>query len=91
MIILVTAMQVLLQQVGITLPIVIAIAIAAWLQTKRLDTIEKRIDDVRLEIRDVRADVRDIRTEIREVKEVLRDLDHRVTTIEERTRPIVRG
>ncbi len=81
--------------VGIVLPIVITIAIAAWLNNKRLDDL--RADIGRLETRlraemddfreEMRNAIREIRADIREIKTAVQDLDRRVTIIEERSRP----
>ncbi len=74
-------------QLGITLPIVIAIVGAAWLQIRRIDALEvslnKRFDDVNKRIDEINVVLRDMLAS-------LRDLDRRVTIIEERTGPIVR-
>ena len=66
--------------VSITLPIVIAILGAAWLNNKRMD-------DLRGEIH---ADIADIKAVLREVQSTLKDLDRRVTVLEQRLTPIVR-
>ena len=91
--------QVWMPLVGITLPIVITILVitilfAAWLHSKRLDSLEtslnRRMDDlwsaireIRAEIRDIRAEIRDIRSEILGIHATLKDLDRRVTLLEE--------
>ncbi len=67
--------------VQITLPTVLAILVAAWLHSKR-------IDDMRDEIRSMREEMR---SELREIKAALKDLDHRVTVLEERLGPLIRG
>ena len=74
----------ILSQLGITLPIVIAILGAAWLQNRRIDamdaSVKKRIDDLRAEIMPI----------LRDMQASLKDLERRVTILEERTGPIVR-
>ncbi len=70
--------------VGIVLPIVITIAIAAWLNNKRTDDLRAQIEDFRSE---VRGEIRELRADIREIKGAIQDLDRRVTILEERSRP----
>jgi hypothetical protein len=43
----------LMPVVQITLPLIAAIAIAGWLQNRRVDEISKRIDDIGARINDV--------------------------------------
>ena len=69
---------------GIPLPIVLTILIAAWLNNKRIDTVDtslnRRVDDLRGEMVPL----------LREILATLKDLDRRMTVLEERSSPIVR-
>ena len=80
----------ILSQIGITLPIVIAILGAAWLQNRRIDAMDaslnKRIDDLALSLN---KQIDEIKTVLRDMQGSLKDLYRRVTMIEERTGPIV--
>ena len=73
---------------GITLPIVMTILGAAWLQNRRIDTIDRRIDDTNRRIDELRAEIMPV---LREIQAAIRDLDRRVTVPEERLSPIARG
>jgi len=85
----------LFSQLGITLPIVIAILGAAWLQNRRIDAMDaslnKRIDDLAASLNkridDLRAEIMPV---LRDMQASLKDLDRRVTALEERSTPIVR-
>ena len=81
----------ILSQLGVTLPIVIAILGAAWLQNRRIDVMDaslnKRIDDLALSLN---KQIDEIKTVLRDMQAVLKDLVRRVTILEERTGPIVR-
>ena len=69
---------------GITLPIVLTILIAAWLNNKRIDTVDtslnRRVDDLRGEMVPL----------LREILATLKDVDRRMTVLEERSSPILR-
>ena len=67
--------------IQVALPIVIAIFIAAWLNNRRIDTLDKRIDDLRGEIMPV----------LREIQAAIKELDRRITLLEQRLGPIVRA
>ncbi|MBI3697751.1 MAG: hypothetical protein HY238_23335, partial [Acidobacteria bacterium] len=64
---------------GITLPIVLTILIAAWLNNKRIDTVDtslnRRVDDLRGEMVPL----------LREILATVKDLDRRLTVLEERS------
>ncbi len=64
----------------ISLPIVMAVFIAAWPNNRRLD-------DLRADLNSLRAQMRE---ELREIRRMLQNLDRRVAVIEERSGPIVR-
>ncbi len=87
-----------LPSLNVTLPIVITILIAAWLNNRRIDTIDKRFDDVHGRFDDVHRRFDDVHRRIDnidkrlgEILSTLKDLDRRVTVLEERSAPIVRG
>jgi hypothetical protein len=63
----------LLPVIQITLPLIVAIFVASWVQNKRLD--------------DIIADIREIRGELRGIREELKKQGERITRIEERLPP----
>ena len=74
-------LQVSVASLHITLPIVVTILIAAWLNNRYTASVDKRINDLRAEIVPM----------LREILSTLKDLHRRVTRLEERSSPIVRG
>lgn len=60
-----------------TLPLVLAIFLAAWLHNRHFDALSSQINEMMAILRDIQAQ--------------LRDLDRRVTRLEERSSPVVRG
>ena len=78
-----------------TMPIVMAIFIAAWLQNKHFDVLNGRMNglDGRIQalerrIENLEKQIQDMRTEI---MSILRDMDRRITRLEERSSPIARS
>ena len=89
------------QFVQVALPIVLTIFIAAWMNGRAIDGINKRIDDVNRRFDDLRSDMNSRFVEVsRKFDEVNRRLDKidakldehgtRVTVLEERTSPLGR-
>ena len=80
------------------LPIMIAFVTAAWLNNRRIDSVEtsvnERIDDLRSEMTSLRAEVAASRTEtntiLREIQSSLKEMDRRLTILEERSSPVAR-
>jgi len=83
-----------LPAVQVTLPIVFTIAVAAWLNNKRIDDINKRFEDVNKHFDDLRADIKDMRADFKailhELQSISKDHEKRIVTLEERTSPILR-
>ncbi len=79
----------------ITLPLVLAIFIAAWLHNKHFDALNRRIDDLRAEMNhrldEMSRRIDEMNRRMDEMLAVLHDLDRRVTRLEERSSPVVRG
>ena len=83
---------------NVTLPIVFTIAVAAWLNNKRIDTVDSslnhRMDDLNRRLDETNRRIDDLRAEImpvlHEILATLKDLDRRVTALEERSSRIVR-
>jgi hypothetical protein len=71
-----------------TLPIVLAIFGAAWMQNRRQDTFEASVNR-RFDAIDRRLDAVDRRLE--RLEEKVDDIDRRLTRLEERSSPILRS
>lgn len=70
-------MNPMLQQfTSVALPIILAFAIAAWLQNKRLDDIVRRLDAIEKRLAAIEAR--------------LSDLSERIVRLEERTSPVLK-
>ncbi len=78
----------------VTLPSVLAIGIAAWLNNRRIDDVSKRFDDVNRRFDDVNRRIDDLRSELlpilRELQAITKDHEKRITVPEERTSPVLR-
>jgi hypothetical protein len=78
----------------LTLPLMVTIVIAAftaaWSSNKRIDEISHRLDDNR-RLDDVDRRFGDVDRRFDEVLRVLMSIDHRLTVLEERSWPLVRG
>ena len=73
--------------IQISLPIVIAIFGAAWLQNKRVDDLRADLGAFRAEIREERAE---IRADLKAIQEELARHGERLTRLEDRIPPLVR-
>lgn len=77
--------------VQVTLPIVLAIGIAAWLNNRRIDDLNRRIDDLRA---DLNRRIDDLRNELlpilRELQAIAKNHEKRISVLEERSSPILR-
>lgn len=85
----------------ITLPIVVTMLVAAWLNNRRIEEVSRRLDDTirRLDTIEQRLDTRFERIETRfervderlnEILSLLRDLDKRVSVLEDRNGRVIR-
>jgi hypothetical protein len=74
----------ILQQpfVQVALPIIVALTIAAWLQNKRFDDLNRRIDDQNRLIAEFRHDVNQ---RLERIEAKLDTHNERITRLEERT------
>ena len=79
----------------LTLPLMVTIVIAAftaaWSSNKRIDEISHRLDDTNRRLDDVDRRFGDVDRRFDEVLRVLMSIDHRLTVLEERSWPLVRG
>jgi chromosome segregation ATPase len=86
----------------VALPLIVTILIAAftavWFSNKRIEEVSRRIDDINRRIDDTnhRIDERNRRIDrlesgIQDIKAILMSMDHRLTVLEERGAPLVRG
>ena len=67
----------LLPVIQITLPLLVGLFIAAWLQNRAIDQLSKRIDDVLTELREIRAELKTMNTRIIRLEERIPPLIHR--------------
>ena len=79
----------------VALPLMVTILIAAftaaWSSNKRIDEISHRLDDTNRRLDDVDRRFGDVDRRFDEVMRVLMSIDHRLTVLEERSAPLVRG
>lgn len=72
----------------LTLPLMVTIVIAAftaaWSSNKRIDEISHRLDDTNRRLDRLESS-------LQEVMKALMSIDHRLTVLEERSSPLVRG
>jgi len=67
----------------VALPIVLTLFIAAWLNGRGLDSINKRIDDVRGELKEVN-------TRLDRIDETLKTYGQKIAVLEDRSSPLAR-
>ena len=79
----------------LTLPLMVSIVIAAFTATlstnKRLDKIIRQLDDTNRRFDDVNRRLDRLDSAFQDVRNVLMSIDHRLTVLEERSSPLVRG
>ena len=76
----------LLPVIQITLPLLVGLFIAAWLQNRAIDQLSKRIDDVR---DGLGKRIDDVLTELREIRAELKTMNTRIIRLEERIPPLI--
>ena len=78
-----------------TMPLIVTIVVAAWLNGKQFDTLNGRIDDANRRIDETNRRIDEFRAEVlselRQIRAILTDLDRRITRLEERSFPVVHG
>jgi len=79
----------------VALPLMVTILIAAftavWSSNKRIEALSHRLDDTNRRLDDVDRRFGDVDRRFDEVMRVLMSIDHRLTVLEERGFPLVRG
>jgi hypothetical protein len=80
--------------VQIALPLIITLAIAAWVNSKAFDTMNRRLDDMRADLKDIRADLKSFRAEVNIrfdlVDKTLKTYGEKIAVLEDRSSPLRR-
>jgi len=82
------------QFVQLALPIVLTIFIAAWMNGRSIDGINKRIDDLRIDLSSLRVDMNtrfaEVNRRLDRIEETLKTHSEKIAILEERTSPFGR-
>ena len=82
--------QLWIPAITITLPVLIAIFVAIWSQTKHFDTMNARLSSLERRMDRLEGQMGEVMLILRDIQSTLKDLDRRVTALEQRSSPIVR-
>jgi hypothetical protein len=82
------------QFVQVALPIVLTIFIAAWMNGRSIDAINKRIDDLRTDLTSLRVDMNtrfgEVNRRLDRIDETLKTHSEKIAVLDERTSPLGR-
>jgi hypothetical protein len=80
--------------IQVALPIMFTLALAAWLNNKRVDDMRGDMKDFKVEMKDLRGEMKDLRGEMNRrfdhLETMFSDHEKRIGVLEERTSPLAR-